>query len=1011
MHHVSTSFSDPDDPAQILLRVNIHDPLRQLDGWRNSTPPCNWTGISCLTTNIISINLSGFNLSGPFPADFCRIPTLTHLDISNNYLGPRLDSISISNCSNLISLNISNNEFAGTLPHFPPNNHLAVLDLSTNYLGPRLDLRSISKCSNLVFLNLSMNEFVGALPDFPPNFPNLTILDLSSNNFSGEIPPTISNMPRLKHLNVIYNLLNGTAFPEFLSNMTQLTHLLLSWNPYLPSRLPPSIGQLTNLEDLQFASSNLVGEIPDSIGNLKSIKNFDVSQNGLQGNIPASIGGMANAVQIELYQNQLSGEIPDTFSNLIFLLGFDSSQNSLTGRIPPSLAALHIESFHLRNNLLSGEIPEVLALNPKLSDLMLFSNRFSGKLPAELGLRSGLEQFDASNNNLEGPLPPDICKGEKLNLLNLIGNNISGRIPESYGECTTLVRLRMQDNQLSGTVPDRLWGLGLLKYMELSNNKLQGQIPKSVSSAKSLQQMLISGNSFSGELPEEICELQSLGRLVTSGNEFSGVLPSCINKLSKLTELRVQGNNFSGEIPKTIGDLVQLTLIDLSENQYSGLIPPEMGKLPQLKYLNLSNNKLSGEIPDELTKLKLNEFDVSNNRLQGSVPPGLDTQLFVSGLMGNPGLCSNSLKELHPCLTAKHASKKINFLLVGILSAVGSIAILLLIWLGLKTKKIFNLGRKGNQTWKITAFQKVEVDEEDVLASLTAENVIGSGGSGCVYKVVLKSGQTVAAKKLWEANLEEPEEVFRSEMETMGNIRHLNIVKLLFSCISEDYRILVYEYMENGSLGDFLHGEGGGVLLDWPKRYAIAAGTAQGLAYLHHDCVPAIMHRDLKSNNILLDEEFRPKLADFGLAKFLKREMNESAQTMSRVAGTYGYIAPEYGYTMKVTEKTDVYSFGIVLLELLTGKRPNDSSFGENMSIVKWVKDITLPSRKRGGNREASDRRNIGSLNQILDYRMDPDTIEYHEVKKVLNVALLCTMELPIRRPSMKRAVELLKKR
>ncbi|CAA0839690.1 LRR receptor-like serine/threonine-protein kinase HSL2 [Striga hermonthica] len=960
--------STPHDPAEILLHVmqtRFQVPRGSFDNWRNSTGPCNWTGISCdpMSQNVVSINLTGFNISGPFPSEFCRIPTLQNLDVSNNYLGGRVELLSISNCSNLVSL------------------------------------------------NLSFNLFVGTLPDFPPHFVKLRILDLSCNNFSGEIPGSFVSLRNLEHLNLISNLLNGTAFPEFLSNMTELTRLLLSWNPFRPSRLPRNIGRLTKLEDFQAVSSNLIGDIPYSIGNLRSVKNFDVSQNKLQGTIPASIGGMTSVVQIELYNNHLSGEIPDTFSKLTSLLRFDFSQNSLTGRIPASLAALHVESFHLKNNFLSGNIPEVIALNPVLSELLLFNNSLSGKIPANLGLYSGLEQFDLSNNNLEGPLPPNLCHGKKLMILNIINNRISGEIPESYGECLTLVRVRIQDNELSGIVPNGLWCLSKLKYLEISNNKLQGRIPQSVSSAKSLQQLLIAGNRFSGELPGGICKLQELGRFDTSRNKFSGVLPSCINKLTNLTELCMQGNNLSGEIPTNIGDLVQLTELDLQENQFSGLIPPEMGKLPELKYLNLSNNKLSGEIPDELSKLKLNEFDVSNNRLQGSVPPGLDTQLFVSGLMGNPGLCSNSLKELHPCLTAKHARKKINFLLVGILSAVGSIGIVLLIWLGFKTKKMFNLRRKGNQTWKITAFQKVEVDEEDVLASLTAENVIGSGGSGCVYKVVLKSGQTVAAKKLWEANLEEPEEVFRSEMETMGNIRHLNIVKLLFSCISEDYRILVYEYLENGSLGDVLHGEGGGVLLDWPKRFAIAVGTAQGLAYLHHDCVPAIMHRDLKSNNILLDEEFRPKLADFGLAKFLKREVNESAQTMSRVAGTYGYIAPEYGYTMKVTEKTDVYSFGIVLLELLTGKRPNDSSFGENMSIVKWVKDITLPSRKRGANREASDSRNIGNLNQILDSRMDPDTIEYHEVKKVLNVALLCTMELPIRRPSMKRAVELLKKR
>ncbi|GER39604.1 leucine-rich receptor-like protein kinase family protein [Striga asiatica] len=932
-------------------------PRGQLDSWQNSTRPCNWTGISCdpRTKNVISINLTGFNISGPFPSDLCRIPTLQNLDLSNNYLGGRVEPLSISNCSNLVSL------------------------------------------------NLSLNLFVGTLPDFPPHFVKLKILDLSFNNFSGEIPVSFINLRNLEHLNLISNLLNGTAFPEFVSNMTKMTRLLLSWNPFRPSQLPINIGQLTKLEDFQAVSSNLIGHIPYSIGNLKSVKNFDVSQNKLQGPIPVSIGGMTSMVQIELYNNHISGEIPDTFSNLTSLVRFDFSQNSLTGKIPASLAALHVESFHLKNNFLSGKIPEAIALNPVLTELLLFNNSLSGKIPPNLGLHSGLEQFDLSNNNLEGPLPPNLCRGKKLMILNIINNRISGEIPESYGECLTLVRVRIQDNELSGNVPNGLWGLSKLKYLEISNNRLQGRISQSVSSAKSLQQLLIAGNRFSGELPEGICKLQELGRFDTSRNEFSGVLPSCINELSNLTELRMQGNNFSGEIPKNIGDLVQLTELDLQENRFSGIIPSELGELPHLTYLNLSNNMLSGEIPEELAKLKIIESDVSNNQLQGSVPPGLDTQPFVTGLKGNPNLCSSILTELRPCSIEKHARK--SFSSVRILSAVALISIALLICFWFQTEIFLRFRHKRNQTWKIEVFQKGAIDEDDILASLKAENVIGSGGSGVVYKVVLKSGREVAAKKLWEANLEEPEHVFRSEIETMGNIRHLNIVKLLFSCISEDYRILVYEYMKNGSLGDVLHGEGGGVLLDWPKRFAIAVGTAQGLAYLHHDCVPAIMHRDLKSNNILLDEEFRPKLADFGLAKSLKREVNESAQTMSRVAGTYGYIAPEYGYTMKVTEKSDVYSFGIVLLELLTGKRPNDSTFGENMNIVTWVKDITIPSRKRGGNRDA----NIGSLNKMLDPQMNADSIEYQQVKTVLNVALLCTAELPVRRPSMRRVVELLK--
>ncbi|KAL0424090.1 UNVERIFIED_CONTAM: LRR receptor-like serine/threonine-protein kinase HSL2 [Sesamum radiatum] len=948
--------------AAILLRVKndqLQDPLRMLGDWIESTPnsPCNWTGISCdaRTNNVISVNLSGVNISGKFPADFCRISSLRNLDLSLNSLGGGITSDSISLCSRLASL------------------------------------------------NLSSNNFVGSLPEFPVQFLNLTTFDFSYNNFSGEIPASFLNLPRLQVLNMGSNLLNG-SIPEFLTNLTELTELVLSVNLFRPSPLPMNMGRLVKLEKLVSTYTNLVGEIPKSIGDLVSIKNFDVSNNGLVGRIPDSIGKMKNVEQIELYGNQLSGALPDTFLNLTSLLRFDASENNLTGKLPQSLAGLALESLHLNDNFLEGEIPEILALNPNLVELRLFNNKLSGVLPEFLGMNSDLEEIDVSNNYLEGPLPQNLCYKKKLQFLIIFGNRISGTIPESYGECSGLTYVRIQENELSGQVPDGLWGFSGLEHVEFSNNRLEGSIPPSISSAKNLEQLLLSGNNFSGELPSEICDLKELKKFDSSRNHLSGELPLCITQLTKLQELHIQGNRFTGEIPKNIAAWRELTELDLSDNHFFGDIPEELGDLPVLTFLNLSNNLLSGQIPVELTKLKLNEFNVSNNRLQGKVPLGFDTKFFLSSLMGNPDLCSSDLRPLPPC----SRSKPVSLVMVAVLSALALILVVLLLWLLIKTKKLMIFGSRSSKSWKITAFQRVEFHEEQVLASLKSENLIGSGGSGRVYRVKLKSGQIVAAKRLWEPKgLAESEALFMSEIETLGRVRHANIVRLLFSCISDDFKVLVYNYMENGSLGDVLYGEKGGLLLDWPKRFAIAKGAAQGLAYLHHDCVPAIVHRDVKSNNILLDEEFRPKVADFGLAKILKQDSKEGDQVMSRIAGSYGYIAPEYAYTMKVTEKSDVYSFGIVLLELITGKMPNDNSFGENKNIVKWVTEIALSSSTQGSGNGIY----VAGLDQLLDPRMNASTINYEEVEKLLNIALSCTAELPISRPSMRRVVELLKDR
>lgn len=957
-----TSSSNRD--VVVLLRVKaneLQDPSGLLADWQQSAPnaPCNWIGIGCdnRTNEVVSLNLGSSNISGYFPADFCRIQTLRSLDLSDN-------------------------SFGGTL-------------------SPE----ALTLCSHLQFLNLSANVFVGGLPELQTQFVNLTTFDLSMNNFSGEIPASYgSHLPNLQVLRLLSNFLNG-SIPDFLTNLTELTRLEIADNSFAPSPLPADIGRLTELENLWFPSSNIIGSIPESIGNLKSLKNLDLSFNSLTGRIPESIGGLIAVEQIELYENQLSGEIPDTFSNLTSLYNFDASSNNLTGRIPESLSGLALESFNLNDNNLEGQIPENLALNQYLYQLKLFNNRLSGNLPVNLGRNSGLEDFDVSGNFLEGPLPPNLCSKKQLDRLVLFNNNFSGPIPESYGECSSLTYFRVFNNELSGVVPPSFWSLPGLTMFELRNNRLEGEIPPSVSNARNLTGLLISGNNFSGQLPEGICELEQLQIMDISRNRFSGKVPSCITKLNKLLKLDVQENSITGEIPTSVTTWTDLTELNLSGNQFSGAIPAELGELPDLTYLDLSGNLLSGEIPLDLSKLKLNKFNLSNNRLQGRVPSTFDNKIFVSSLMGNPDLCSPDLKPLPAC----QKRRPVSLVLVGILSALSGILVVSFLWLLIKSKKLNLFADTGKKSWKMTAFQRLWFNEDDIVAFLSQDNLIGTGGSGQVYRVMLKNGQTVAVKRLWDANRgPESEEVFQSEVETLGRIRHGCIVKLLFSCSGENFRMLVYEYMENGSLGDVLHGEKGGVLLDWHTRFKIAIGAAQGLAYLHHDCVPAIVHRDVKSNNILLDEEFRPKVADFGLAKTLHKTMEEGGQLMSQIAGSCGYIAPEYAYTLKITEKSDVYSFGVVLLELITGKRPNDPCFGENKDIVKWVTEVALSSSEQPTANDTA-KTCADCLDHLADARLKPSTSELEEMRLVLDVALQCVSSLPMNRPSMRRVVELLK--
>ncbi|KAJ4822430.1 hypothetical protein Tsubulata_034210, partial [Turnera subulata] len=807
----------------------------------------------------------------------------------NNWVITANDPISPCNWTGItcddgivISLDLSGLNLGGQFPFgFCKLTSLRNLSLSLNNFNGSVDGKVLSSsCSHLRVMQLDHNNLEGELPVL---WPGLEVLDLSSNSFSGDVPGTYGQLLSLRVFYLSSNLLN-CSFPAFLTNLTELSSLGLGDNPFKPSRLPEDIGNLGKLEELLLASSNLVGEIPDSIGRMVRLNELDLSK------------------------------------------------NSLTGNLPQKVAAMQLQRLNLYENFLSGEIPEVLASNPNLVRLNLYNNNFTGKLPTNLGLHSDLEDFDVSTNSFSGQLPPYLCHRKSLKRIVAFKNHFSGNLPESYGGCTSLEYVMIQNNNLFGPVPSKFWSLPRLQHLQISGNSFEGSISSSISGAKGLAKLFISTNNFSGGLPVEVCKLHGLTQINLSGNRFRGELLSCLTELKGLQSLEMQDNNFSGEVPSSF---------NLSGNRFTGRIPPGLGNLPVLTDLDLSRNEFTGEIPESLTKLKLSGFNLSNNQLYGNVPVGFLLEYYIPGLLGNPNLCSPHFKPFPPCANSKPFSSL--YIAVAV-AAVSVLCILLL--LGYLFYSCFLLRRKlvlsekPNAQFAVTRFQQVGFDEHDILSSLTEENLIGSGGSGQVYRVDLTPDQVVAAKRLRSDGSEgtrqfiQAESFFRSEAETLGRIRHRNILKLLMSCSGGGNRVLVFEYMENGSLGDVLHGAGEG-LADWHLRLMIAQGIAHGLAYLHHDCVPAIIHRDVKSNNILLDAEMRPRLADFGLAKTLLRE----AATTSGIVGSYGYIAPD-------------------------------------------------TSNNKSG--------------ELIDPKIQKSSLNYGEFEMVLDIALLCTSSVPTDRPSMR---------
>ncbi|CAN6689748.1 unnamed protein product [Malus baccata var. baccata] len=936
------------------FKLSLDDPDSALDSWNDAdSTPCNWLGVECDDASsssspvVRSLDLPSANLAGPFPTVLCRLPNLTHLSLYNNSINSTL----------------------------PP---------------------SLSTCQNLEHLDLSQNLLTGALPATLPDLPNLKYLDLTGNNFSGPIPDSFGRFQKLEVLSLVYNLIEGTI-PPFLGDISTLKMLNLSYNPFLPGRIPAELGNLTNLEVLWLTECNLVGEIPDSLGRLKNLKDLDLAINGLTGRIPPSLSELTSVVQIELYNNSLTGKLPPGMSKLTRLRLLDASMNQLSGPIPDELCRLPLESLNLYENNFEGSVPASIANSPNLYELRLFRNKLSGELPQNLGKNSPLKWLDVSSNQFTGTIPASLCEKRQMEELLMIHNEFSGGIPATLGECQSLTRVRLGHNRLSGEVPAGFWGLPRVYLMELVENELSGAISKTIAGATNLSLLIVAKNKFSGQIPEEIGWVENLMEFSGGENKFNGPLPESIVRLGQLGTLDLHSNEISGELPIGIQSWTKLNELNLASNQLSGKIPDGIGNLSVLNYLDLSGNRFSGKIPFGLQNMKLNVFNLSNNRLSGELPPLFAKEIYRSSFLGNPGLCGD-LDGLCDG-RAEVKSQGYLWLLRCIFILSGLVFVVGVVWFYLKYKNF----KKANRTidkskWTLMSFHKLGFSEHEILDCLDEDNVIGSGASGKVYKVMLSSGEVVAVKKLWGGKVQECEagdvekgwvqdDGFEAEVETLGRIRHKNIVKLWCCCTTRDCKLLVYEYMQNGSLGDMLHSIKGG-LLDWPTRFKIALDAAEGLSYLHHDCVPAIVHRDVKSNNILLDGDFGARVADFGVAKVVD-VTGKGPQSMSGITGSCGYIAPEYAYTLRVNEKSDIYSFGVVILELVTGRLPVDPEFGEK-DLVKWVCT-------------ALDQKGVDS---VVDPKLESCYKE--EVCKVLNIGLLCTSPLPINRPSMRRVVKLL---
>ncbi|KAK9053188.1 hypothetical protein SSX86_029820 [Deinandra increscens subsp. villosa] len=937
----------PEYKALLSLKSNItDDPQSSLSTWNISTTHCSWLGVTCDSRrHVVDLDISGLNLTGTLSSDIGHLRNLVNFSIAANNIGGPLPP-EISYISGIRVLNLSNNIFNETFP------------------------TELSSLKSLQVLDLYNNNMTGDLPVAVSEMTSLRHLHFGGNYFSGVIPPEYGRLPSLEYLAVSGNELTGAIPPE-IGNITSLRELYLGYYNGYTGGIPPEIGNLTNLIRFDAANCGLSGKVPPEIGKLQKLDTLFLQVNGLSGSLTKELGSLNSLKSMDLSNNIFTGEIPDSFRNL----------NNLT-------------LLNLFRNKLHGSIPDFIGELPKLEVLQLWENNFTGSIPQGLGKNGNLQILDLSSNKLTGSLPPNLCNGNKLETIITLGNFLFGPIPESLGQCQSLNRIRMGENFLNGSIPKGLFSLPHLSQVELQNNFLSGELPVTGSVSLNLGQLSLSNNRLTGPLPASISKFSGVQKLLLDGNMFSGSIPNEIGKLQQLSKIDFSHNNLSGEIAPEISQCKLLTYVDLSRNQLSGEIPTQITDMHILNYLNLSRNELVGSIPTSIASMQsLTSVDFSYNNLSGLVPgTGQFSYFNYTSFLGNSDLCGPYLgpcKEgvangTHQPHSKGSLSASVKLLLViGLLLCSIAFAVAAIV----KARSIKKASKA--RAWKLTAFQRLDFTCDDVLDSLKEDNIIGKGGAGIVYKGVMPNNEIVAVKRLPAMSRgSSHDHGFNAEIQTLGRIRHRHIVRLLGFCSNHETNLLVYEYMPNGSLGEMLHGKKGGHL-HWDTRYKIAVEAAKGLCYLHHDCSPLILHRDVKSNNILLDFDFEAHVADFGLAKFLQD--SGTSECMSAIAGSYGYIAPEYAYTLKVDEKSDVYSFGVVLLELVTGRKPV-GEFGDGVDIVQWVRKMT------DGNKEG--------VVHILDPRLS--TVPIHEVMHLFYVGMLCVEEQAVERPTMREVVQML---
>ncbi|GJS31154.1 kinase-like domain-containing protein [Tanacetum coccineum] len=949
--------------------------------------------IGVMLPNLKLLQLWGNKLTGILPPSLSNCSKLGYLEITDNNFSGKL-TIDFSKLRDIYVIRLENNNFHGRgeaddmrfIDLLKNCTRLADLNLAKCNLTGVLPLSIGNLSDQLQSLFLVENHLFGSLPSSIGSLVGLTTLDLGRNQFKGNIPTTIGELQKLQALGLYSNKFSG-AIPDAIGNLSMLTQLYLDYNK-LEGRIPSSLGnsiiRLTSTIVSASYSSNetdyhallsfksKITQDPYQVltsWNLsyhfcewsgiscgkrhKRVTALRLDSHGFEGSLSPYVGNLSFLRELSLSNNSFQGTIPHKIGRLSRLRLLYLHANKFSGVIPTNLSGCsNLEEVWLAGNKLAGSIPKEMSLLWKLASFVIEDNNLTGGIPPFLGNITSMEMFSAKGNPLGGSIPDTLGRWKSLTRFYCGGCNLYGSIPHSIFNLSLLVNFSLPDNHLTGSLPTEMGNqLPNLEFLQLRDNEINGVLPPSISNChiplslgkcKELNRLELAENRLGGNIPKQLLQLPSLTiTLNLSHNHLSGSVPSEIKDLKGLSGLDLSYNNLSGNITSSLGECSSLTLLILGGNMFQGVIPSSFSSLGGLEVLDISQNNLSGKIPQFLDKWESLEYlNLSFNDFEGEVPAaGVFANTSAYSVLGNNRLCGGLVTlQLPKCKKTGSKKKWFPFFVLVIVIAPTLLIVLCCAYLLCKKKRNSQPSRSSGSE----RFMKVSYNQLlKATDGFSAANLIGEGEFSSVYKGILDSddAKSVAIKVL-HLQYRGAHRSFLAECEAWRNIRHRNLLKIITSCSSvdfqgNDFKALVYEFMPSGSVHDWLHTSANTSKLNLLQRINILKDVATALDYLHNRCQTTIVHGDIKPSNILLDDDMVAHVGDFGLARLLGTDLNPNSST--GIKGTIGYAPPEYGLGSEMTSSGDVYSFGILLLEVMTGKRPTDDMFKDGLSLHKFA--------------------------------------------------------------------------